>query len=106
MRQTDLTLEQILQLLDDENNTSGYPGCMLINEIGVIFHEQKDEASENSLLALLDNEKPSYRAIAFCYLYTGEGMVKKHHVLFAEFRLKPENQHLLEEIDEMIFRFE
>ena len=105
MRQTNLTLNEILDQLSDDSK-SDYPGCMLVNEVGAIFHEQKDEASENSLLALLNNKKPAYRAISFCCLYTGEGMVKKHHVLFAEFRLKPENQQLLGEIDEMIFRFQ
>ena len=102
MRQTNLTLNQIL----DELSNGNLPGCMLVNEIGEIFREQKDEASENSLLDLLDNNNPSYRAISFCCLYTDEDMVKKHHTLFAEFKLRPENQQLLEEIDKMIFKFQ
>ncbi len=106
MRQTNLTLDQILDQLLDGVNNSNYPECMLVNEIGEIFHEEKDAASENTLVSFLGNKKPAYRAISFCYLYTGDGMVKKHHILLSEFRLRPENQQLLEEIDEMIFRFQ
>ena len=105
MRQTDFNLKEIIDLLSEDCEESGYPGCMLVNEIGTIFHEKNDEESENSLLTLINDKEPAYRAISFCYLYTGKGMLEKHHALFAEFRLKPENQQLLEEIDEMISRF-
>ena len=105
MRQTDFTLDQILDLLLNEGKTSGFPKCMLVNEVGVIFREQKDEASENALLTLLENKHPECRAISFCYLSTDEDTEKKHQVLLAEFRLKPENQMFLVEIDEKIYRF-
>lgn len=104
MRQTDLTLDQIRQLLN--SNTERYPYCLLVNEAGAIFHEQKDEASEKFLLELLNSEKPAFRIISFCFLYTGKDMREKHHALFTEFRNRPENQEYLENIDGMIERFE
>ena len=77
MRQTDLTLERILQELSLEGNKSVYRPCMLVNEIGAIYNEKKDEESESeserALLALLEDKEPSYRAIAFCFLYSGSG---------------------------------
>lgn len=103
MRQTNLTLEQITELLNSKN-TGGYPGCMLVNEIGQIFDEQKTRESEESLIALLDSIDSAYRVISFCYLYGDSRIQKKYHVLLSDFRLRPENQKLLSDIDAMILK--
>jgi len=105
MRQTNLTLDQILDLLLNDDNANGHPKCMLTNEVGVIFCEQKDEASEKALLTLLENKHLECRAISFCFLSVNEDTAKKHQALLAEFRLKPENQIFLAEADEMISQF-
>lgn len=104
MRQTNLTLKEIVDYL--QNPGSPYRSCMLINEIGIICAEQKDEESEKALVSFLTNEDPSCRIISFCHLYSIEEMRKKHHVLLAKFRSSPENQQYLEEIDTMINNFQ
>ncbi|MFA5773145.1 MAG: hypothetical protein WC908_00535 [Candidatus Paceibacterota bacterium] len=102
LRQTKFTLDQILELLENPNST--YPSCMLINEIGIMCFEQKDSESEKALLSFLEAEEPDRRIISFCFLYGIKEMQKKHDVLLSKFRINPENQEYLEEIDSMIFR--
>jgi len=100
MRQTNFTLDQIFDLIGSPNQ--GYHKCLLINEVGEIFHEQKDEVSEKYLRSLLENENPGYRVISFCYLYSGESNEEKRNSLYEEFVSKQQNKGLVKKIDKML----
>lgn len=103
-RQTDLSLNQILDFLN--NGGSSYPSCLLLNELGIIcLNEQdEDEAGEKYLLSLLDHEKNQKRAIAFCCLARVPEIKEKHSAMLDEFRTRPENEILLPFIDESLAR--
>ncbi|MEI7688856.1 MAG: hypothetical protein WCI91_01585 [Candidatus Nomurabacteria bacterium] len=62
----------------------------------------KDKDSEKVLICYLSDTDPDLRIISFCHLYGDKMMLAKNHLLLADFRLRPENQQLLEEIDEAI----
>ncbi|MFA6355422.1 MAG: hypothetical protein WCW65_03285 [Candidatus Paceibacterota bacterium] len=102
-RQTNFTLKEILQLLKVKDRT--YPGCMLLNEIGMICIEQKDEKAEKCLLSFLNDPNPGFRAISFCYLFCAKELQEKHNLILAEFRVNPANQTLNKDIDIMIIKF-
>lgn len=103
MRNTDLTLDAILKQLKDKKRN--YPSSMLINEIGIMCTEEKNKDAEKALLSFLDDAEAAFRAISFCFLYTDEEMQKKHHEVLAEFRTKPENQTVNQDIDIMLLNF-
>ena len=105
MRQTNLSLNEILKQLSEEEPRF-YPACLLLNEIGTMCIEEKNEEAEKSLLSFLDSPEPGFRAISFCFLFADEEMLAKHHLVLAEFRTKPENQTLNEDIDIMLLRFQ
>lgn len=104
-RQTNLTLDEILEQLNDTRKRV-YHACMLLSEIGIICNEEKNEEAEKSLLSFLDSKAPGFRAISFCFLYANEELRAKHHLVLAEFRTKPENQVLNEDIDIMLLNFQ
>jgi len=95
-RKTELSLAFLLDLLgrDDHN----YSSCMLVNEVGIIClsGEDEDMAGRNKLISLLTDANPNHRAIAFSFLY----LIDKEIPALAEFRVRPENQILLDMIDE------
>lgn len=99
-RQTDFTLDEILDLL--ETNDEYYPSTMLLNEVGLIHSLEKDKESEKILICYLSDTNPDHRIISFCNIYCDKEMLGKYHSLLVDFRLKPENHDLLEEIDESI----
>lgn len=69
MRQTGLTFEDLLKEFD--NPASRFPKCLLINEIGEIFENKKEQAAEaeSFLRQLLANsDEDSHKFLAFCYL--------------------------------------
>lgn len=105
-RQTDLSLNQILDLLDLENGP--YPKCLLINELGIICRqaEDPDGYGEEYLASALNNEKLNVRAIAFCCLSFIPGIWERYGEEMAEFKNRPETQELLPFIEESIARFQ
>ncbi len=103
-RQTDFTIEEILELLDSKDQY--YPSSMLLNEIGMIHCLEKDNDSEKVLICYLSDTDPDHRIISYCYIYSDKLMFAKYHSLLVDFRLKQENQELLGEIDEAIIHNE
>ncbi len=104
MRQTSFTLSEILEQLNGTKKRT-YHACGLLNEVGIICVEEKNEEAERALVSFLDSTEPGFRAISFCFLYTDEEMQKKHHEVLAEFRTKPENQTVNQDIDIMLLNF-
>ncbi|MFZ2309972.1 MAG: hypothetical protein WAW11_00315 [Patescibacteria group bacterium] len=103
-RQTDLSLKQILDFL---NNGSSYPDCLLLNELGLICRngQDEDETGEKYLLSTLEDEDRSKRTIAFCCLSLVPGAKEKHATALADFRNKPENKESLSFIDRSLARY-
>jgi len=67
---------------------------MVANEKGLL--------GEESLLSLLSDADSAHRSLGFCCLSSTEDLALKYSVILAEFRLKPENQELLLDIDEAL----
>lgn len=103
LRQTELSLEEILNLL--KTGDEEYPDCMLANEIGIICcqGEDPDLKGEAYLLNLLSDEDENNRVIAACFLLGFiEGAKSRNELTLTEFRSNPKNASLLSFIDEAI----
>jgi hypothetical protein len=104
-RQTDLSLEEILDLLKTGSNH--YPKCLLINELGIICRNEEDVNGfgEEYLLSAINSPRNGTKTIAFCCLSLIPGVQEKRAEEINEFRAKPENQELLPSIDQAIATF-
>lgn len=101
-RKTSFSSKRIINLLTREEHE--YPTGMLINELGIILKEEGDEGSEieNFLLSLLDDRKENHRAIAFCWLADIKEVADRNSEILLEFRNRPENEDIIEVIDEAL----
>lgn len=100
-RQTNFNLEELIGLL---GGLSNYPQCLLINEIGAICcnGEDKDFAGEKSLLAQLGDNSLKNRATAFYFLSRSPEMAERNKTELEQFRLNPENEAVLSQVDEAL----
>ena len=91
-RQTSYSLEELLALaIDEETNL---PKGIIVNEIGTIFLNGKDEAgrAEKYLISLLEDKSPDNRAIAFYLISSAKEADGKNKETLASFKRKPENK--------------
>jgi hypothetical protein len=104
-RQTDLSLNQILDLLELGNGP--YPKCLLINELGVICRNEEDPDGygEEYLLSAINNPNAGTRAIAFCCLSLIPGIEERCAEEVSNFKNDTGNQELLPMIEQSLARF-
>lgn len=67
MKQTKLTLEQIQNILNGEENTH-YPECFVMNQLGEFYLSEIEPNAENELAKYLDSEDVSKKEIAAAFL--------------------------------------
>lgn len=104
-RQTDLSLNQILDLLNNGNGP--YPSCLLLNELGVICRNKEDieGLGEEYLLSAINSSHTGTKAIAFCCLSLIPDIEERRAEEINDFKTNPENQELLPGIDQAIISF-
>jgi hypothetical protein len=105
-RQTDLSLEEILDLLKSDSDQ--YPKCLLINEVGVICRNEEDASGlgEEYLLSAINSSHIGTKTIAFCCLSLISGVQERRAEEINDFRTNPENQKFLPGVDQAIARFQ
>ena len=102
-RQTSLTLEELEKEL--EIPQSGYPRCLVVNEIGVIFLESEGKEGEETLIKLLKSNNPSDRFVAFCYLSSTPQLREKHASRLEAFKKDVTNKEMVPRAEKMISAF-
>ncbi|MFA5870687.1 MAG: hypothetical protein WC842_02270 [Candidatus Paceibacterota bacterium] len=74
MRQTNLTLSELISIIDGKMDTY-YPICLILNEIGEIYISKSGEdtsAAENTLVSILSSANVFNQQIALSYLLLKE----------------------------------
>jgi hypothetical protein len=93
-RQTDLTLEQIMHQLGNENEAQ-YPSCCLANELGLVAAETKDQKALKALCDLLDFKDESVQYAAYGHLGTFLANLPEAQAALEKFEANPENHELI-----------
>jgi len=101
-RQTDLTLEKLERELEVPH---GYPRCLIVNEIGSVCLASEGKDGEETLLKLLESNRPSDRIIAFCYLSIIPQLKEKHVSKLEAFKKDEANAAIMPRAEEMISAF-
>jgi len=97
-RQTNLTLEELSELLDCD--APGYPRCLLLNELGIIAEENK--IAEAKLRGfLLTEESDNGKCAAYGFLSRIKEPDEETTKAIAEFKANPENEGIIEFADKM-----
>ena len=96
MRQTDFSLEELEGYFSGTKLITGYPRCLLVNEVGDIarYDEVHSAEAQRILVALLKSDKESDRWIAIRHLADLQqvGVAKSETELaIADFASQPEN---------------
>ena len=68
-RQTKLSTEEIIRLINDVENPT-YPRCLLVNELGIIVDEEDNEDAREKLRELLNTEDEceQVKYASYCWL--------------------------------------
>jgi len=99
MRQTDLTLREIVDQL--AANESSYPSCLLANELGEVAKETKDQIAVLALCTLLRSGDKRMQYAAYGHLTTSLADQPGVKDAVKEFEMDPENSELLRNFHEL-----
>ena len=99
VRQTELTLEELKELLvgAPDSCRQGHrilPTGLLVNEIGVLFLDKNADA-EGTLRDLLEDPRESVRWISWKYLTRGTPVSPETTAALAAFRENPQNDAIV-----------
>lgn len=102
-RQTGMSLDELLKAL--ESGSTGFPTCLLLNEIGEICESgDGNEAAEQALVSQLESNGFSERAIPFFFLtrINRERANGRLSEVLDSFRKDPENAEVVALVDERL----
>lgn len=97
-RQTNLTLEEISELLD--SNAPGYPRCLLLNELGILA--ENDKTAEAKLRGFIfTEENPNGKCATYGFLSRIKEPDAETTEAINQFKADPQNAEIVTFADRM-----